>query len=73
MGSMRANFPRLAFRHWFKSGLRRDVTLALILKLVLLTGLIVLVSHLAVRPADTAAATAAAVVGIAPDTGVTVR
>jgi hypothetical protein len=70
---MRAIFPRLEFRRWFKSGLGRDVTVALILKLVLLTGLLVLVSHLAVRPADTAPATAAAVAGIASEPGVTVR
>jgi hypothetical protein len=70
---MRAIRPKSAFRHLFKSSLGRDVTLALLFKLVLLTGLIVLVSRLAVPPADTAAATAAAVAGIGSGPGVIVR
>jgi hypothetical protein len=47
-----------------RSGLARDVTLALLVKVVLLTGLIVAVSRLAIRTSDSAAATAQAVAGI---------
>ena len=47
-----------------RSGLARDVTLAMLVKVVLLTGLIVAVSRLAIRTPDSAAATAQAVAGI---------
>jgi hypothetical protein len=61
---MREIFARLGFLRLFRSSLGRDVTLALLLKLILLTGLIAIVSRLAIRPVNTAAATADAVAGI---------
>ena len=66
---MRAILARLGLRRWFPPGLGRDVSLALLVKLILLAGLFALVSRLPIRPADTAAATAAAVAGIAADFG----
>jgi hypothetical protein len=48
-----------------RSYLARDLTLAMLVKVVLLTGLIVTISRLAIRAPDSAAATAQAVAGIA--------
>ena len=60
--------PRTALRPGalglIRSGLARDVTLALLVKVVLLTGLIVAVSRLGNRTPNSAAATAQAVAGI---------
>ena len=61
---MREIFARIGLLRSLRPGLGRDVTLALLVKLILLTGLIAIVSRLAIRPANTAAATAAAVAGI---------
>ena len=71
--AMRTIFPRSRWLRPFRSGLGRDMSVALLLKLILLTGLIVMVSRLALRPADTAAATAAAVAGISPGPGAVTR
>ena len=73
MEPMRTTFPRSGWPRPFKSGLGRDLSVALIVKLILLTGLMVMVSRLAIRPVDTAAATAAAVAGIPPGPGAITR
>jgi hypothetical protein len=52
-----------------KSMYARDITLALIVKLALLAALLALFSRAAFRPASDAAATAAAVAGVARDGG----
>jgi hypothetical protein len=52
-----------------KSVYARDITVALIVKLALLTALFALFSSAAFRPASDAAATAAAVAGVARDGG----
>lgn len=70
---MRTIFPRSGWLRPFKSRLGRDLSVAVILKLILLSGLIVMVSRLAIRPAATAAATAAAVAGIPPGPGAVTR
>jgi len=70
---MRTIFTRAGWLRPFKSGLGRDLSVALVLKLILLTGLIVMVSRLTIRPADTAAATAAAVAGIPSSPGAITR
>jgi hypothetical protein len=64
---MRGILGKLGSVRLFRAGLGRDVSLALILKLVLLTALIAVISYRAVRPPNTAAATAAAVAGISSD------
>jgi hypothetical protein len=48
-----------------RSSIARDITLAMAVKLVLLAALFALFAHPALRPANDAAATAAAVVGSA--------
>lgn len=60
---MREILAKFGLLRPFRRGLGRDVTLALLLKLILLTGLIAIVTRLAIRPVNTAAATAAAVAG----------
>ncbi len=52
-----------------KSRYARDITLALGIKLALLTALVALFSRAASHPASDAAATAAAVAGVARDGG----
>ena len=47
-----------------RSGLARDVTLAMLVKVILLSGLIVAVSRLTIRTPNSAGATAQAVAGI---------
>ena len=56
---------RGALQMRLRSGLARDVTLAVAVKVILLTGLLFMISRLSVRPSNSAAATAAAVAGTA--------
>ena len=61
---MRANLVIDWLRGRLRPALARDMTVALVLKLVLLASVLAVLSRVVVRPSDTAEATAAAVAGI---------
>ena len=61
---MRANLVIAWLRGRVRPALARDMTVAMVVKLVLLASVLAVLSRVVVRPSDTAEATAAAVAGI---------